>query len=58
MTDPYVRYDVDNMAATLTLDSPHNRNAISTRLVAELRQGFADAAADDAVRAVVLTHTG
>ncbi|MGW2922903.1 enoyl-CoA hydratase family protein [Streptomyces angustmyceticus] len=43
---------------TLTLDSPHNRNALSTRLVAELGRALADAAADDATRAVVLTHTG
>ncbi|MFE3887050.1 enoyl-CoA hydratase family protein [Streptomyces lydicus] len=43
---------------TLTLDSPQNRNALSTRLVAELGQALADAAADDATRAVVLTHTG
>ncbi|MDH6279059.1 enoyl-CoA hydratase family protein [Prescottella agglutinans] len=58
MTDRRVRYDVADGAATLTLDSPHNRNAISTLLVEQLRQGLADAAADDAVRAVVLTHTG
>lgn len=55
---PYVRYAVADGCATITLDSPHNRNAISARLLAELRQGLADAAADPAVRAVVLTHTG
>lgn len=55
---PYVRYECVGGFATLTLDSPHNRNAISTRLVRELRRGLADAAADDGVRAVVLTHTG
>ncbi|MFC4513860.1 enoyl-CoA hydratase family protein [Streptomyces ehimensis] len=43
---------------TLTLDSPHNRNALSTRLVAELREGLARAADDADTRAVVLTHTG
>jgi enoyl-CoA hydratase len=58
MTDPYVQYRVADGVATLTLDSPHNRNAMSTRLVTELRQGLADAAADPAVRAVALTHTG
>ncbi|CAM2834909.1 enoyl-CoA hydratase family protein [Prescottella defluvii] len=56
--DRFVRYDVADSCATLTLDSPHNRNAISSRLVGELLQGLADAAADDGVRAVVLTHTG
>ncbi|GGP61006.1 enoyl-CoA hydratase family protein [Streptomyces abikoensis] len=43
---------------TLTLDSPHNRNALSTRLVTELREGLARAADDARTRAVVLTHTG
>ncbi|MFD3437334.1 enoyl-CoA hydratase family protein [Streptomyces sp. NPDC058685] len=43
---------------TLTLDSPANRNALSARLVGELAQALADCAKDDAVRAVVLTHTG
>ncbi|MGI5470369.1 enoyl-CoA hydratase family protein [Streptomyces sp. CA-132043] len=43
---------------TLTLDSPGNRNALSARLVTELRQGLADAVADPGTRAVVLTHTG
>lgn len=44
--------------ATLTLDSPANRNALSARLVGDLAQALADCAKDDAVRAVVLTHTG
>ncbi|BFP53089.1 enoyl-CoA hydratase family protein [Streptomyces griseus] len=44
--------------ATLTLDSPANRNALSTALVAEVRDALADCAADDTVRAVVLAHTG
>nr|WP_202474194.1 enoyl-CoA hydratase family protein [Streptomyces sp. SID5466] len=44
--------------ATLTLDSPANRNALSAALVEELRDALADCAGDDTVRAVVLTHTG
>src|SRR6516165_1676407 len=44
--------------ARLTLNSPHNRNALSTTLVNQLHQGLRDAAADPAVRAVVLGHTG
>ncbi|MGN5634756.1 enoyl-CoA hydratase family protein [Streptomyces sp. AC154] len=43
---------------TLTLDSPANRNALSARLVDELSAALAACAADDTVRAVVLTHTG
>ncbi len=42
----------------LTLDSPANRNALSTPLMTKLRQALADAVADDAVRVVVLDHTG
>jgi enoyl-CoA hydratase len=44
--------------ARLTLNSPHNRNALSTALVGQLHQGLRAAAADPAVRAVVLGHTG
>jgi methylglutaconyl-CoA hydratase len=55
---PLVRYDVDRGVARLTLDSPHNRNALSRRLVAELLDGLQRAIGDDSVRAVVLTHTG
>lgn len=43
---------------TLTLDSPHNRNALSTPLMTELLAGLAAAVADDTVRAIVLDHTG
>ncbi|MEU2676076.1 enoyl-CoA hydratase family protein [Streptomyces sp. NPDC007107] len=43
---------------TLTLDSPANRNALSAGLVGELTEALARCAADHAVRAVVLTHTG
>ncbi|MGP3989710.1 enoyl-CoA hydratase family protein [Streptomyces sp. 3N207] len=43
---------------TLTLDSPHNRNALSARLVGELCAELERAENDDSVRAVLLTHTG
>ncbi|MFI5533832.1 enoyl-CoA hydratase family protein [Kitasatospora sp. NPDC051853] len=55
---PFVRVTTADAVTTLELDSPHNRNALSTRLMAELTQGLADAAADPGVRAVVLGHTG
>lgn len=56
MTSEVVRYEVDGAIARLTLDSPHNRNALSTALVTQLRDGL-EAAASGA-RAVVLDHTG
>ena len=46
---------------TITLDSPANRNALSRRLVAQLRDALAAAAAagtDGTAHAVLLTHTG
>lgn len=53
-----VHYRVHGAVARLTLDSPHNRNALSTALVEQLHQGLADAAEEPGVRAVVLGHTG
>ncbi|NUU21489.1 MAG: enoyl-CoA hydratase, partial [Streptomycetaceae bacterium] len=44
--------------ATITLDSPRNRNALSAALMDELDAHLTAVAADPDVRAVVLTHTG
>jgi enoyl-CoA hydratase len=55
---PIVSSVAGDRVATITLDSPANRNALSRRLVAELRDALAAAAADDTVHAVLLTHTG
>ncbi|ONM49525.1 enoyl-CoA hydratase family protein [Nocardia donostiensis] len=57
-TPVFVRYAVEDGFATLTLDSPHNRNAISSWLVTQLLDGLGRAATDEQVRGVVLTHTG
>jgi methylglutaconyl-CoA hydratase len=53
-----VRTATDAGVTTLTLDSPANRNALSTRLIRELLDGLAAALADQSVRAVLLSHTG
>jgi enoyl-CoA hydratase len=53
-----VQYVVERAIATITLDSPGNRNALSSQLVGELTGHLGAAAADADVRAVVLTHTG
>ncbi|MGC5021923.1 enoyl-CoA hydratase-related protein [Micromonospora sp. DT47] len=60
MTSPdrLVRVSTARGVTTLTLDSPHNRNALSTALMTELLAGLAAAVADDAVRVIVLDHTG
>jgi enoyl-CoA hydratase len=56
--DTLVTYAVDGHVARLTLDSPHNRNALSARLVEQLHDGLRKAAAEPAVRVLVLGHTG
>jgi enoyl-CoA hydratase len=53
-----VHYTVQGTVARLTLDSPDNRNALSTALVDQLHQGLSDAAEEPGVRTVVLGHTG
>jgi len=53
-----VRYEAGGEVVTITLDSPHNRNALSAQLMAELSARLGQAGADRGVRAVVLTHTG
>lgn len=53
-----VHYRLDRGIATIELDSPHNRNALSHQLCAELDAHLTAASTDPAVRAVELTHTG
>jgi 3-hydroxypropionyl-coenzyme A dehydratase len=53
-----VRYDVrDDGVATIALDQPDTRNALSNELLTQLIASFELARADDAVRCVVLTST-
>lgn len=56
--DRVLSVEVSRGVATLTLDSPANRNALSRAMRAQLRDAFTAALADDAVRVVVLDHTG
>ena len=53
-----VQYSVDRAIARIALDSPRNRNALSAALVSQLSDVLAEAATDDTVRALELTHTG
>jgi len=52
-----VRYEVADGVATIALDQPDTRNALSNELLSELTAAFELARADDAVRCVVLTST-
>ncbi|MGH4023509.1 MAG: enoyl-CoA hydratase-related protein [Pseudonocardiaceae bacterium] len=58
MTDELVHLAVQSGVATITLDSPGNRNALSAQLRAELRTALERSAEDGAARVVVLDHTG
>ncbi len=53
-----VHYESNEGIARLTLDSPHNRNALSSALQHELNAHLHEALNDDAVRVIVLTGAG
>jgi len=56
---PYetIRYELAGPVATIALDQPDTRNALSDRMLGELVAAFEQARADAAVRCVVLTST-
>ena len=66
MTDPstgsghreLVHYAVADAVATITLDSPHNRNALSRQLVTELFERLERAGADPDVKVVLVRQEG
>ncbi len=58
MTDELVHLDVEGPRATITLDSQHNRNALSRQLVAELFAALEAAEADPEVRVVLVRAAG
>ena len=53
-----VHYAVDGAVATITLDSQHNRNALSRQLVGELFAGLEAAEADPSVRVALIRAEG
>ena len=58
MADELVHSDVADGVGTVTLDSPRNRNALSTQLRRELRHHLDTAIAAPDVRVIVLGHNG
>ena len=54
VSKPLVHYAAADEVATLTLDSPHNRNALSRQLVGELFEGLDRAERDDVVKVLLL----
>jgi enoyl-CoA hydratase/carnithine racemase len=55
---PEVLYEVADHVATITLNRPHRRNAISVRMLQLLSERFAQADDDPDVRVVILTGAG
>lgn len=58
MTDQPVLYDVADGVATITLNRPDAMNSLDVATKVALRDTVLEAAADDAVRCVVLTGSG
>jgi enoyl-CoA hydratase/carnithine racemase len=53
-----ILYEVDNLIATITLNRPDKLNASTSEMDKEVRHAVEAAAADDNVRAIVLTGAG
>jgi methylglutaconyl-CoA hydratase len=53
-----IRLSVEAGVATVTLDRPEARNALSTALIERLLDAFQQLSGDPTVRVVVLSHTG
>lgn len=58
MTDELVHLRIADGLATITVDSPHNRNALSRQLVTELVDHLTAAASDADARAVLIESSG
>ena len=56
--EPEVLYDVNGHIATITLNRPHRRNAISVRMLVQLGEAFERVDRDRGVRVAILTGTG
>ena len=56
--DAPIAYRAEQAVATITLDDPKRRNALSTGLIAEFRKALARAVADPGIRVVVIDHAG
>jgi methylglutaconyl-CoA hydratase len=62
MADPTtferILYAAGGGAAVVTLNRPEKRNALDAQTIAELKEAFSRAGADESVRAVLLTSSG
>ena len=58
MTYDKITLAKDHGLATLTLNAPDKLNAVSRKMIAEIKSCWEDLAADASVRAVLLTGAG
>lgn len=58
MPDSPLRYDISAGIATITLNRPEARNALSPEMLCRLADAFTKADEDEKVRVVILTGTG
>lgn len=58
MSEPEVRYEIDEHIATVTLNRPEVMNALNREAYARLEQAFRDAHSDPEVRCVIVTGEG
>ena len=54
-TSPFIRYEVAEQVATITIDRPEKRNAMTYAMLGALIDTFRAAGADDEARVVILT---
>jgi enoyl-CoA hydratase/carnithine racemase len=54
----HIRYEVDDRVATVTIDRPEKRNAMTYAILAEFHEAIHRAGSDGSVGAVVLTGAG
>jgi len=54
----HIRYDVDEDIATITIDRPEKRNAMTYAMLAEFISTVRTAGADDAARVIIVTGAG
>jgi 2-(1,2-epoxy-1,2-dihydrophenyl)acetyl-CoA isomerase len=58
MTYDTIKHARDQSLATLTLNAPDKLNAVSRKMIAEIKQAWEEIGADTSVRAVLLTGSG
>lgn len=58
MTADHILYNVDNGVATITLNRPDKMNALTPEMLGDVFRRVRDAAADEAVRVIMLTGAG